>query len=146
MFWKYAANLQENTHAEVRFQSNFIEITLRHGCSPVNLLHIFRTAFLKNTNEWLLPYIFLLSSLLWEVFIFSNAMFSMSVTETYQSVRLQNWNDNKYHATFIYPFSYFIPYYYWIFILPNFLWGGNTKVIWNSQKQPPEVFYKNRCS
>ena len=22
---------------------NFIEITLRHGCSPVNLLHIFRT-------------------------------------------------------------------------------------------------------
>ena len=28
-------------------QSNFIEITLRHGCSPVNLLHIFRTPFLK---------------------------------------------------------------------------------------------------
>ena len=30
--------------------SNFIEITLRHGCSPVNLLHIFRTSFLKNTS------------------------------------------------------------------------------------------------
>ena len=28
---------------------NFIEITLQHGCSPVNLLHIFRTAFLKNS-------------------------------------------------------------------------------------------------
>ena len=27
---------------------NFIEITLRHGCSPVNLLHIFRTPFYKN--------------------------------------------------------------------------------------------------
>ena len=27
----------------------FIEITLRHGCSPVNLLHIFRTAFYKST-------------------------------------------------------------------------------------------------
>ena len=26
-------------------QSNFIETTLRHGCSPVNLLHIFRTPF-----------------------------------------------------------------------------------------------------
>ena len=26
-----------------------IEITLRHGCSSVNLLHIFRTPFLKNT-------------------------------------------------------------------------------------------------
>ena len=28
---------------------NFIEITLRHGCSPANLLHIFRTPFPKNT-------------------------------------------------------------------------------------------------
>ena len=33
---------------------NFIEIALRHGCSPVNLLHIFRTSFLKNTSGWLL--------------------------------------------------------------------------------------------
>ena len=38
----------------VILQSNFIEITLRHGCSPVNLLHIFRTPFLKNTSRWLL--------------------------------------------------------------------------------------------
>ena len=36
-------------------QSNFIEITLRHGCSPVNFLHIFRTPFSKNTSGWLLP-------------------------------------------------------------------------------------------
>ena len=43
MFWKYAANLLENTH----LQSNFIEIASRHGCSPVNLLHIFRTLFLE---------------------------------------------------------------------------------------------------
>ena len=28
---------------------NFIEIALRHGCSPVNLLHIFRTPLPKNT-------------------------------------------------------------------------------------------------
>ena len=33
---------------------NFIEITLRHGCSPVNLLHIFRTPFPKSTSGWLL--------------------------------------------------------------------------------------------
>ena len=32
----------------------FIEITPRHGCSPVNLLHIFRTPFLKNTSGRLL--------------------------------------------------------------------------------------------
>ena len=31
--------------------SNFIEITLRHGCSPVNLQHIFRTPFPKNTTR-----------------------------------------------------------------------------------------------
>ena len=49
VLWKYAANLQENTHVEVWFQSNFIEITFRHGCSPVDLLYIFRTP-LKNTT------------------------------------------------------------------------------------------------
>ena len=36
------------------FNKNFIEITLRHWCSPVNLLHIFRTLSLKNTSRWLL--------------------------------------------------------------------------------------------
>ena len=38
----------------IKLQSNLIEITLRHGCSPVNLLHIFRTPFPKNTSGWLL--------------------------------------------------------------------------------------------
>ena len=38
----------------INFQSNFIEITLRHGCSPVNFLHIFRTPFPKNTPRRLL--------------------------------------------------------------------------------------------
>ena len=33
---------------------NFIEIALRHWCSPVNLFHIFRTSFPKNTSEGLL--------------------------------------------------------------------------------------------
>ena len=30
------------------------EITLRHGCSPVNFLHIFIIYFPKNTSGWLL--------------------------------------------------------------------------------------------
>ena len=38
----------------IKLQSNFIEITLRHGCSPVNLLHIFRTPFTENTSGQLL--------------------------------------------------------------------------------------------
>ena len=58
VFWKYAANLQENTHAQVRFLTlhlcSFIEIALQHGCSPVNLLHVFKTLSLKNTSEGLL--------------------------------------------------------------------------------------------
>ena len=32
----------------------FIEIALRHGCSPVNLLHVFNTPFSKNTSGRLL--------------------------------------------------------------------------------------------
>ena len=31
----------------VKLLCNFIEITLQYGCSPVNLLHIFRTNFPK---------------------------------------------------------------------------------------------------
>ena len=34
--------------------SNFIEIALRHGYSPVDLLHIFRKPFPRNTSGWLL--------------------------------------------------------------------------------------------
>ena len=45
MFWKYAANLQENILAEV--------CSLRYGCPPVNLLHIFRTPFPRSTSGWL---------------------------------------------------------------------------------------------
>ena len=33
---------------------NFIEITLRHGCSPANLLHTSITSFLENTSGELL--------------------------------------------------------------------------------------------
>ena len=36
---------------------NFIEITLQHGYSPVNLLNIFRTPFPKNTSGGVLLYI-----------------------------------------------------------------------------------------
>ena len=34
----------------IKLLCNFIEITLRHGCSPVNLLYIFRAPFPKNTS------------------------------------------------------------------------------------------------
>ena len=40
----------------IKLLCKFIEIALRHGCSPVNLLHVFRTPFPRNTSEWLLLY------------------------------------------------------------------------------------------
>ena len=39
---------------KVAKQSNFIEIALWHGCSPVYLLHIFGTPFPRNISGWLL--------------------------------------------------------------------------------------------
>ena len=50
LFWKHAANLQENTHVKVQFQwrsCNVIEIAVRHACSSVNLLYIFGTPFYR---------------------------------------------------------------------------------------------------
>ena len=38
----------------IKLQSNFTEIVLRYGCSPLNLLHIFSKPFIKNTSGWLL--------------------------------------------------------------------------------------------
>ena len=51
---KFTGEHQCRSAISIKLQNNFIEITLRHGCSPVNLLHIFRTPFLKNTSGWLL--------------------------------------------------------------------------------------------
>ena len=51
VFWKYAANVQ--------LLCNFIEITLRHGCSPIKLLHFFRTSFPKNISRGLLLLVFI---------------------------------------------------------------------------------------
>ena len=55
-------------------QINFIEITILHGCSPVNLLYIFRTPFPKNTSGGLL---FEIS----EVFIFVIWFFPKALPE-----------------------------------------------------------------
>ena len=45
---------REHPSRSVICNCNFIEIALQHGCSPVDLLHIFRTPSLKNTSGRLL--------------------------------------------------------------------------------------------
>ena len=51
---KFTGELPCQSVISIKLQSSFFEITLRHECSPVNLLHIFRTPFPKNTFEGLL--------------------------------------------------------------------------------------------
>ena len=35
----------------IKLRNNFVEVTLRHRCSPVNLMHVFRTPFSTNFIE-----------------------------------------------------------------------------------------------
>ena len=73
-FCKYAAKLQENTHVKV-----WSEITPLLWCS-VNLLHICRTTFSKNTYGGMLLTVFLIyifaSELAPETAVCNNALFS----------------------------------------------------------------------
>ena len=54
MYIKFTGEHPCQNAISIKLQSNFIETTLRHGCSPVNLLHIFRTPFSNNTSGGLL--------------------------------------------------------------------------------------------
>ena len=54
IFSKFTGEHPCRSAISVKLQNSFIEITLLHGCSPVNLLHISRTSFPKNTSGRLL--------------------------------------------------------------------------------------------
>ena len=49
MYSKFTGEHPCRSVISIKLLCNFIEITFWHGCSPVNLLYIFRTPFLKNT-------------------------------------------------------------------------------------------------
>ena len=51
---KFTGNHPCRSVISISLSYNIIESTLRHGCSPVNLLDIFREAFLKNSSGRLL--------------------------------------------------------------------------------------------
>ena len=46
---KFTGEHPRRSAISIKLLCNFIENTLRHGCSPVNLLHIFRRPVPKNT-------------------------------------------------------------------------------------------------
>ena len=54
--------LEKQQCSQEKVFSNFIEIALLHGCSPVNLLHNFRTSFPKNISEELFQVLLLFSN------------------------------------------------------------------------------------
>ena len=68
----------------IKLQSKFIEVTLRYGCSLVNLLHVFRTPFTKNTSERLLLLIVLFCLLVKNLMKFRNTL-SIIIQSFYNS-------------------------------------------------------------
>ena len=54
IYSKFRGEHPRRSVISIKLQSNFIEITFRHGCFPVNLLHIFRTPSPKNASGRLL--------------------------------------------------------------------------------------------
>ena len=56
IYSKFTRELTGRSVISIKLESNFIEITLRHGCSPVNLLYIFRTPFLKTVSGFFWNY------------------------------------------------------------------------------------------
>ena len=60
--WSFPINDFFSKCVQIRWflQSNFIEITLQHGCSPVNLLRFFQNSFFWRTSlegySWILLY------------------------------------------------------------------------------------------
>ena len=59
---------REHLRRSVISKSNFTEITLRYGCSSVDLLHIFRTPYKNTSGGLLLPVvlIFRKKQLMWQ--------------------------------------------------------------------------------
>ena len=51
---KFTGDHPSQSVVSIKLLCNFIEITLWHGYSPVNLLHFFGALFSKNTSGWLL--------------------------------------------------------------------------------------------
>ena len=51
---KFTGEQPHRSAISIKLLCNFVEVTLWHGCSPANLLHIFRIPLLENTSGWLL--------------------------------------------------------------------------------------------
>ena len=51
---KFTGEHPSRSAISIKLTCNFIEVALQHECSPVNLPHIFKKPFPKDTSGWLL--------------------------------------------------------------------------------------------
>ena len=90
----------------VKLQSNFIETTPRRGSSPVNLMHIFRTPFLKNTSGGCFSRTFSLQFLktIWDYIFIETRLdvFTRYFINKFSSCQPNVSNHIKYHKQIIY--------------------------------------------
>ena len=77
VFWKYAANVQENTHVNWDFNKVAKPLYWNRISSWVNLLHISRTIFPKNTSDWLLLIVIEIIALLKNCWIWASSSFKL---------------------------------------------------------------------
>ena len=101
---------------------NFIEITLCHGSSSVNLLHIFRTTFPKNTCGGI--FLKIQSRLV----IKTKIIQSLSVCKNHSINRLDSWNDLWDTPNFIVPWSEISPHF-WAYPPNNLYHQAKNQII-----------------
>ena len=94
----------------IKLPCNCIEITLRHGCSPVNFLLIFRTSLPKNTPERLLltfvPLILLSLTLASDTtVVYGNNAFSILVFSTKNGTAVL-WKRFSFYRKFVSKLKY----------------------------------------
>ena len=104
-----------------KVEKQLIEIALRHGCSPVNLLHVFRTSFPRSTSWWLLLktiIVYFLSMLCIIHFIILKKSIKTQninniVKRFSQLSTSQGSNDCKCHCLIMLPHPFFFLIFYW---------------------------------
>ena len=70
--WSCSENIQQICRSAIslKLQSNFIEITLRHGCSAVKLLNIFKTSFPEKPLNGCFYFLFFIFFSIWIFMLF----------------------------------------------------------------------------
>ena len=122
---KFTWEHQRLSEISIKLLCNFIEITLRHGCSPVNLLNIFRTPFPTKTFGGLLLKIICGQLLLATTFTFFNWFVSRFSSEHF--MRRKN-SSIFFHAT--------------LQALTHFILLVSFYTTWKHQKTPGFLYFQ----